>query len=88
MILQKWNERKREYEPYEIPDDWNVRVYSDDMDMIINCPTCGRKLLYGNGYTSMQVHTAAGIGYTVCHECYEVELKERKKYMDMENYDD
>ena len=88
MNLRKWNERKREYEPYKIPDDWNVKTYSDDMDMIINCAACGKKELFGNAYTSMTIHGVGGMGYAVCHDCYEMEYKERKKYMNMENDND
>lgn len=29
--------------PYGVPDDWNVKSYSDDMDEIVNCPHCGKK---------------------------------------------
>ena len=31
-ILQKWNYKNQAYEPYEVPDDWNVKSYSGDMD--------------------------------------------------------
>ena len=72
-ILRKWNYNTREYDPYEVPDDWNVRFYSDDMDEIVNCPHCGRALPFGETYTSHEIHTFAGMGFGVCPDCYEAE---------------
>jgi hypothetical protein len=77
VILRKWNERKREYEPYKIPDDWNVRVYSNDMNMLINCARCGKKISFGDCYSSYQIHTGMGMGYVVCLECHAKEYEER-----------
>lgn len=73
MELNKWNWNKREYEPYVIPDGWNVKTYSNDMDEIVNCPHCGKKLSYGDTYTSREIHTQFGMGFGVCGECYEHE---------------
>ena len=70
MTLKKWNWKTREYDPYEIPDDWNVKTYSNDMDEIINCPHCGRKIAFGDCYTSREIHTKHGFGYSVCGDCY------------------
>lgn len=70
MMLQKYNEQKREYEPYEVPDDWYVSTYENDMDAKVNCCQCGREVTFGECYTSMQVHTCIGFGYAVCERCY------------------
>lgn len=70
MLLKKWNWKTREYDPYEIPDDWNVKTYSNDMDEIVNCPHCGRKVEFGDTYTSREIHTEFGFGYSVCGDCY------------------
>ena len=70
MLLKKWNRKTREYDPYEIPDDWNVKTYSNDMDEIVNCPHCGRKVAFGDCYTSLEIHTEHGFGYSVCGDCY------------------
>ena len=70
MTLKKWNWKTREYDPYEIPDDWNVKTYSNDMDEIVNCPHCGRKVAFGDCYTSREIHTEHGFGYCVCGDCY------------------
>ena len=78
MTLRKWNYKTRDYEPYEVPDEWNVKTFSMDMDEIVNCPNCGRTLTFGETYTSMQIHAALGMGYGVCRECYEKEWQEEK----------
>ena len=70
MLLRKWNYTIKTYEPYEVPDEWNVRTYCPDMDEIVNCPHCGKKLTFGETYTSHEIHTNYGIGYGVCEKCY------------------
>lgn len=77
MILQKWNWDKREYEDCEIPDDWNCKVYSEDMDEIVNCAHCGKKIRFGEGYISVEIHNKAGWGYAVCKDCYAEEWERR-----------
>ncbi len=79
MILQKWNYKKHEYEPYEVPDEWNVKTFSNDMSEIINCPHCGKEIEFGDSYTSHEIHTAHGMGYGVCADCYFND--ENKSYM-------
>lgn len=79
MILNKWNYKKHKYEEYKIPDKWNVKTYGNGMDEIINCCKCGKKLKFGDSYTSLEVHTEMGFGYSVCEKCYEREWKRREK---------
>ena len=79
MRLNKWNYDIHDYEPYEVPDDWNCKTYSADMEEVVNCPQCGKKILFGYGYTSMEIHTTFGMGYSVCEQCYEKEWNRRKK---------
>lgn len=77
MMLKKWNYKSKTYEPYAVPDEWNVKTYCEDMDEIINCPHCGKKLTFGESYTSHEIHTAFGIGYGVCEKCYFEDENER-----------
>ena len=42
-FLNRWNYETQKYDPYGVPDDWNVKSYSDDIDEIVNCPHCGKK---------------------------------------------
>lgn len=81
MKLRKWNYETHEYDPYEIPDEWNVPL-TTYLDEIVNCPHCGKELKYGETYTSKEIHNNVGFGYGVCSECYEEEWERRRKYRD------
>lgn len=79
-MARKWDEEKREYEPYELPD--GSTCYEIDMDKAVNCARCGKKMIFGNGYTSRQIHTEMGFGYCVCGTCYSKELEELEELME------
>ena len=79
MKLQKWSYQKHKYSDYEIPDSWKCPIYSDNMDQVINCTSCGKLLRYGNCYTSLEIHNRHGFGYPVCQECYKEEWNRRRK---------
>lgn len=72
-FLNRWNYEMQKYDPYGVPDNWNIKSYSDDMDEIVNCPHCGNKVTYGSCYTSREIHTLHGFGYGVCEKCYDTE---------------
>lgn len=74
----KWNYEKQKYEPYELPE--GACLYSDDLDAVISCARCGKKITYGSGYTSRQIHTPHGLGYAVCMDCYDKEMEEEATY--------
>lgn len=82
MVLGKWNYETHDYDPYKIPDEWNVPLITDDMEEIVNCPHCGKELKYGDTYTSKEIHNYIGLGFGVCSECYEKEWERRRKYRD------
>ena len=75
-MLRKWDYKLHEYMDYAVPDEWDVALYSDDMDKIVSCARCGRKLKFGYGYTSRSIHSNMGFGYTVCIKCHGDELRE------------
>ena len=79
MILQKWNGKKHKYEDYKIPNDWNVKTYSKNMEEKINCAQCGKKIAFGDCYTSLEIHTELGFGYGVCEKCYQKEWQRKGK---------
>lgn len=68
MTAKIWNETKHEYEPYVLPK--GASCHETDMDKIVSCACCGKKLKYGETYTSRRIHTELGFGYAVCGECY------------------
>lgn len=79
MIMQKWNYEIRKYEPYEVPDDWKVSLYENDMDTIVNCAICGKEMTFGEGYTSRTIHSEYGVGYCICYDCYHGEWEQEHK---------
>lgn len=79
MILRKWNWKKSCYEAYEVPDDWEVKAFSLDMEEEINCAQCGKRISFGSSYTSREVHTDSGLGYPVCEDCHNEEIRREKQ---------
>ncbi len=79
MLLKKWNWLTQAYEDKVVPSDWNCKAFSTDMDEIIDCPHCGKRLTVGESYTSMELHTDKGFGYSICADCYEKEWQRRIK---------
>lgn len=76
MVLRKWNNKAHEYDPYEVPGDWYVSIFEVNMDTVVNCAECGKKIMFGQGYTSRKIHTRYGMGYVVCKDCYGKEIEE------------
>lgn len=70
MTIQRWNNATKEYRPHEVPDDWKLILYTEDMDTPINCVCCGKEMTFGDGYTSRRFHTEHGMGYYECEKCY------------------
>ena len=79
MILSKWNYKKHTYEPYEVSDKWNCKLYSEEMEETVNCPHCGKEIRYGDSYTSLEIHNDMGFGFAVCEKCYEKEWLRRRE---------
>jgi hypothetical protein len=67
--LRRFTPKSPEMEIHTIPDDWNVKVYSDDVDEIINCADCGKEIRYGDSYTSLEIQSRRGFSYCVCKDC-------------------
>lgn len=88
--LNKWNYVEQKYDLVTLPEG-KYAFYCLSEGEIVNCPHCGKKFRYGDGYTSLVFHTnLLGLGYAVCGECHQKELEERKKYEDskaLEKYD-
>ena len=80
MILRKWNYQKKNYDKYEVPNNWKCAIYHNDLDEIVNCAHCGKELRHGDSYTSMEIHTLYGFGYDVCEKCYKKEWERRKRF--------
>jgi hypothetical protein len=79
MIVGKWNYERNDYEPYRIPDKWVCQTFEDDMNAKINCAHCGKKLKYGDSYSSLEIHDSFGLAFAVCEKCYNAEWLNRTK---------
>jgi hypothetical protein len=77
MKAQKWNVRTRKYEPYDLPV--GVIMYTRNLNAITSCAQCGYQSVFGNCFTSMEVHDPNGLGYPVCEECYRKETARRNE---------
>ena len=75
MKAQKWNTKTRKYEEYELPE--GAVTYIEDLSTVIPCASCGKPVVAGDTYTSLEIHTPGGFGYLVCDDCYKNEM-ERK----------
>lgn len=75
--LQKWNFKTHEYEPFKSPAVV-LSLYSEDMLAATDCANCGKRMTYGEGYTSRTIHNHVGFGYPVCQGCYEKEWADER----------
>lgn len=71
----KWIDEKKEYIPYDLPN--GACLYTDNMEQEIACCQCGKKVKFGDCYTSRTIHTELGLGYAECPECYFSYFKEQ-----------
>ena len=69
-ILFRWIKSRRDYIPYVVPQEWNCKSYTEHMTDVVNCPYCGKPIMYGECYTSRYLQTRLGMGYAVCPDCY------------------
>lgn len=82
-MLRKWNYNIHEYEPYNVPDEWDCPLYAD-LFQTINCCKCGKKIMFGWSYSSKEVHNFIGLAYSVCEECHIEEVIREKRSMQNE----
>ena len=76
--LLKWNDKKKAYEEYKVPNKWKCSVYEADIENIINCAGCGKEIKFGESYSSRKIHNKMGFAYGVCEECFDKEYKNFK----------
>lgn len=71
MRAMIWDPLTRTYSGYELPE--GAALYELDLDKKVSCASCGKKIIYGESYTSRRIHNCLGLGYSVCEECYRKE---------------
>lgn len=69
----RWNYETGAYDPYELPD--GASCYETDMRKKVSCAECGKRVEFGECYTSKRIHTEHGFGYAVCLDCYVDEVR-------------
>lgn len=77
-MAKKWNIKERRYEPYEIPDSWVCPMLTPNLDMPVNCASCGKAMRFGEGFTSHTIHGENGMGYSICEDCMKEEWAAEK----------
>lgn len=74
----KWNYERQAYDQVTIPEGAVTSAYLSD---VVQCAQCGRKITYGAAYTSLEIQTPHGMGFSVCRDCYDDELAREDKYL-------
>lgn len=75
MKAEKWNYETNKYDAYKLPE--KAMVYTDNMEEMCQCASCGKEMVFGDGYTSLEIHTDLGLGFIVCSNCYEQEFQRK-----------
>lgn len=71
MVVEKWDGHG--YVPAVIKDA-RYLAFSDDMNDMTTCPSCGKEVKYGDTYTSTVYYFNGGVfGMSVCEECHRKE---------------
>ena len=74
---ERFNRSSGKYEQYNLPE--GAVTYCEDMAKIVVCRSCGKPLLFGESYTSLEIHNKHGIGFAVCDRCMMQEVERLKK---------
>lgn len=76
-IGYKWDYESKSYHLCILPT--GSKLAAEDNE-ICDCASCGKPMIFGDGYTSLEIHTNIGLGFCVCESCYREELERRKRY--------
>lgn len=76
-MVKKWDYETESYKDYKLPK--KASLFEFDLDTIVQCAGCGRRLMYGKCYTSKVIHNSFGFGYGVCEDCYVDEREQERK---------
>ena len=87
-MAKKWNIQRQQYEPHTIPESWVCPLISMDMELPVNCASCGKPMKFGDGFTSHIIHSDGGFGYSVCGACHEKEWVAEKAAREEKNHAD
>lgn len=75
-MVGKWNYKTRQYDDYILPVGCQL-IAGDNQK--IPCCQCGQPNLFGEMFTSKEIHNYIGLGYPVCKSCYDLEWQRVKE---------
>lgn len=75
MTVVRYDRKTKKETEYKLPE--GSEMYVEDLDSTICCASCGKKVVAGDTFTSMEIMNGMGFGYLVCEKCYEQEYKRR-----------
>lgn len=55
MKAKYWDESSSSYYPVKVPD--GCTTYEVDMETFVTCPGCGKRVMYGDCFTSRRFYT-------------------------------
>ena len=73
---ERFNRGSGKYEPYTLPK--GAVMYCENMVQTVACRSCGKPLVYGESYTSLEINNKYGIGFAVCDKCFRQEVERLK----------
>lgn len=76
--MKEWDYGTHKYKEYKVPEGWDCPILAG-MDEEINCVRCGKKVRFGEMYSSSEIQNDYGLGYNVCEECHEKEYERAKE---------
>lgn len=85
--MKKYNPQIKQFEAYEVSEDWNVQIVPDDKDASCNCASCGAEISsWRNSYMSHFIQPDDGDyksepSYAICKDCMDKELETEKLYI-------
>jgi hypothetical protein len=75
--MQKYNFMTKQYTPYTPLQNGRYDIMARPNEGL-NCAACGHIINECNAYTSAAIQNDIGLGYLICKNCYDHELKVRK----------
>lgn len=75
--MQKYDFITKQYTPYTPPQNGRYDIMARPNEGL-NCAACGHIINEYNAYTSAAIQNDIGMGYLICKNCYDHELKVRE----------
>lgn len=73
----RWNRALEEWVYCEVPKEWRITTFEEDMMKRVNCAGCGEKVRFKDTHTSSILRDEYDRGYAVCRKCHNWERQAR-----------